>query len=605
MLRIKKYSFRLLLLGLVLFYSSTVWAQDPNFHIYLCFGQSNMAGHGTSSDLSAQDLTVDSRYQTLRSANCFSGYGQWETAVPPLARCNNVAISPSDYFGRKMVENLPSGIKVGTIVVAVGGADIGLFHKTDYPNYVASAPNWMKNEINEYGGNPYGRLVDLAKEAQKSGVIKGILLHQGESNNNQSTWPGKVKAIYDNLINDLGLDPNQTPLLVGETVSSAQGGACGAHNNQVARMPDFIPNAHVISSAGLPCIADKLHFTLPSYRTLGERYADKMLTLISTGPTAAVSTENNVSDITLGESISFSAISSEDISTISKVEFYEGSTLIGNDNTSPYSVTWTPTTIGEKEISVKIIDKQNSTYTSSTLLITVKIPQSPYDGQPHPIPGIVQFEHFDEGGNGSAYFDDSPGSETDVSFRDDEDVDIEACTDVDGGYNIGWATAGEWLEYTVDVSATATYDLELRVACDGDGRTIDLQIGNVMINNIAIPNTGGWQNWEAIVLDDISLEAGEQIMKVTIGDVSYVNLNYLEIKGIITSEQDKKAVNIIPFPNPIKERLNLSLSTHWKLVNSKGDEVEKGHSDSILMTDYPAGMYFIILQNQTYKCIKE
>jgi len=65
----------------------------------------------------------------------------------------------------------------------------------------------MINTINEYGGNPYGRLIEIAKLAQKDGVIKGILLHQGESNAGDNAWPLKVKGIYDNLIKDLNLKP--------------------------------------------------------------------------------------------------------------------------------------------------------------------------------------------------------------------------------------------------------------------------------------------------------------------------------------------------------------------------------------------------------------
>ena len=73
----------------------------------------------------------------------------------------------------------------------------------------------MTNIIKEYGGSPYQRLVEMGKLAQKTGVIKGILLHQGESNTNDKEWPAKVKAVYDNLIKDLDLEPESVPLLGG------------------------------------------------------------------------------------------------------------------------------------------------------------------------------------------------------------------------------------------------------------------------------------------------------------------------------------------------------------------------------------------------------
>nr|WP_081428662.1 sugar-binding protein [Cytophaga hutchinsonii] len=239
-----------------------------------------MEGNGV---IEAQDQTaVNSRFQVMGAVNCTGtkSYttGKWTTATAPIVRCNT-GLGPLDYFGRTMVSNLPANIKVGVVPVAIGGCDIALFDKVNYGSYVATAPSWMIGTINQYGGNPYARLVEVAKLAQKDGVIKGILFHQGETNNGQQDWPAKVKAIYDNLIKDLGLDPAKTPFLAGELVTTAQGGACGGHNSIIAKLPNVIPNAHVVSAAGLPHKGDNLHFTPASYRTFGERYAQLMLTL--------------------------------------------------------------------------------------------------------------------------------------------------------------------------------------------------------------------------------------------------------------------------------------------------------------------------------------
>ena len=139
----------------------------------------------------------------------------------------------------------------------------------------------MKNIIKQYGGNPYQYLVDMAKLAQKEGVIKGILLHQGESNTNDKGWPNKVKGIYDNLIKDLNLDGDKVPLLAGEVVNADQHGACASMNEIIDALPKTIPNSYVISSAGCPTRpADHLHFTAAGYRKLGTRYAEEMLSLL-------------------------------------------------------------------------------------------------------------------------------------------------------------------------------------------------------------------------------------------------------------------------------------------------------------------------------------
>lgn len=265
-----------------LFFSiKNVFSQDPDFHIYLCFGQSNMEG---AAKAEIQDSTVNPRFQVLEAVNCENldrKKGYWYPAVPPLCRCRT-NLGPADYFGRTMVDILPENVKVGVIVVAIGGCKIELFDKNNYQTYVETAPDWMKGMIKEYDGNPYGRLVEMAKLAQKDGVIKGILLHQGESNSNDSLWTQKVKGVYDNLIKDLNLDPKNIPLLAGETVNADQGGICAGMNEIIATLPQTLSNSYVISSAGCADGPDNLHFSAAGYRELGKRYAEKMLQLMRT-----------------------------------------------------------------------------------------------------------------------------------------------------------------------------------------------------------------------------------------------------------------------------------------------------------------------------------
>ncbi len=143
-----------------------------------------------------------------------------------------------------------------------------------------NAPVWMKGIIKTYDGNPYQYLVDTARLTQKDGVIKGILLHQGESNTGDKEWPKKVKGIYDNLIADLNLKAEDVPLLAGETVNADQKGVCAGMNTIIDQLPQTIPNSYVISSKGCLCRQDHLHFSPAGYRELGTRYGLKMLSLL-------------------------------------------------------------------------------------------------------------------------------------------------------------------------------------------------------------------------------------------------------------------------------------------------------------------------------------
>jgi len=244
---------------------------------------------GNQGTIETQDMTVDSRFQVMEAVDCSNlgrKKGIWYTAAPPLCRCYS-GLTPADYFGRTMIANLPANVRVGVVNVSVAGCKIELFDRDNYKTYVSTiTEDWLKTIINGYGGNPYAYLIEIAKLAQKDGVIKGILLHQGESNTGDSQWPTKVKGIYNNLITDLGLDPTKVPLLAGEVVNADQGGACASMNTIIATLPKTLPNSYVISSSKCTDGADNLHFNAAGYREFGTRYATKMLSLMGIVPTA-------------------------------------------------------------------------------------------------------------------------------------------------------------------------------------------------------------------------------------------------------------------------------------------------------------------------------
>ena len=252
-------------------------AQDKNFHIFLCFGQSNMEGNAR---IEPQDsVGVSDNFLNLSAVN-FSDksrkMGKWYKALPPLCR-ENTGLTPVDYFGRMLLENLPEGHKVGIVHVAIGGISIDGFLPDRIDEYAKTAPEWMKPMLAAYDGHPYDRLVAMGKIAQKKGVISGILMHQGETNTGDPKWPNDVKTVYENLLRDLKLNAEDVPLLVGEVVAADRGGTCAAHNAVIDTIGRVIPTAHVIPADGCPQNFDFLHFTAAGYRELGRRYAAEML----------------------------------------------------------------------------------------------------------------------------------------------------------------------------------------------------------------------------------------------------------------------------------------------------------------------------------------
>ena len=258
---------------------------DPNFHIYLCFGQSNMEGAAQAEE---QDkVNVNPRFKMMATVDfpkMGRKQGEWYTAVPPLCREGN-GLTPADYFGRYLVENLPEEVSVGVINVAVGGAKIELYMEEFKDDYIEGEAEWFQNFCKAYDNDPLGRLIQMGKLAQQQGVIKGILLHQGESNNGQSTWAEKVKKVYLRICYALGLNPAEVPLLAGETLHKDQGGSCYLHNETALPMlKEQIPNSFVISAEGLPGNGrDPWHFNQEGYRQIGKRYGEVMLNVLNSG----------------------------------------------------------------------------------------------------------------------------------------------------------------------------------------------------------------------------------------------------------------------------------------------------------------------------------
>ncbi|MDR2730602.1 MAG: sialate O-acetylesterase [Treponema sp.] len=261
---------------------------ESGFHIYLCFGQSNMEGDPDKGIPPKYKEYKNDRFQVMAAAdmpNTGRTKGNWYPAIPPLVR-DWTGLSPADFFGRTLVERINDpNVKIGVIVVAVGGAAINIFDKDNKEamEYVAKQKEYMKDISAAYSNNPYQHLVDLAKEAQKVGVIKGILFHQGESGkakgpeysngSDNVNWGIAVKAVYDNLLADLDLMPNSMPFLAGQAVNDNTG--------MINDLPNIMPNvAHVISSDGLSQGKDQWHFSYDGYEQLGIRYGEKMLELI-------------------------------------------------------------------------------------------------------------------------------------------------------------------------------------------------------------------------------------------------------------------------------------------------------------------------------------
>ena len=446
--------------GLSLFAVSGAFAApNPNFHIYIAYGQSNMAGNGeiVPSEDQAKDpknfimLASHTANASSRSGSTKQSIetGKWYPAIPPMFHAFE-KLSPADYFGRAMVDSLP-GVTVGIIPVAIGAVAIKAFDKDQYKAYFSSAASYIQSWAKDYDSNPYQRIVDLGKKAKEVGVIKGFIFHQGETDGAGSDWQNAVYKTYKDFITALELDENEVPFVAGEmmndpTGNSGQGSCCSSKNAGIAQLKSKFKKFGLASSQGLKGNGkDPYHFGREGVIELGRRYCSEMLKLIDK-------------------------------------------------------------TIDPDAPAVNLVDP-----TQSTVADEPPEEYGPYGDAPAKIPGTIEVEEYNKGGADKAYYDLSTGNEG-GKFRKN-DVDIYQ---PNMGLVVGHCQKGEWLKYTVNVEADGDYEISALVAGDnGTGGFVlymdDKQIGT------EIANEGkGFSTFTEVSGGKATLTKGEHELKLEI-----------------------------------------------------------------------------------------
>ena len=214
---------------------------------------------------------------------------------------------------------------------------------------------------------------------------------------------------------------------------------------------------------------------------------------------------------------------------VKSIEFYQGNTLIETLNNEPFEVTVENLEIGKYEFSAVMTDSKGKSYNSSKKTFEVKAPQAPYKGIAQELPGVVEMELYDEGGEGMA-FHDSDDKDEGKTFRKDDGVDIEEYET--GKYALGWTANGEWVEYTLNVKYTDSYTWTAYAASGSDGSAFKLYIDDKAISEtIKVKNSGDWKTFKEYEGKTSELEAGKHILKIAI-EADYVNIDKVEFKAV-------------------------------------------------------------------------
>jgi hypothetical protein len=245
--------------------------------------------------------------------------------------------------------------------------------------------------------------------------------------------------------------------------------------------------------------------------------------------------------------------------------------------------------------------------------VTLNTTRTPFKGTMS-IPGIVEAEDFDSGGQNLTYYDTDPANNG-AQYRTTESVDIEICTE--GGYNVGWIASGEWMEYTVNVATTGNYQVSCRVAGPNDNTQFHIAFDGVDKTGIIIVNkTAGFQNWTSIN-KNLSLTAGLHSMRFFVDQTNGFNINSFTFTtagapDVVTTnnfQADFERV-IRVYPNPATgEKFYVQLPDYtpevdWQILNLLGDIISSGILNPGSRSGIPSpaadGLYILNLKGKDF-----
>ncbi|MDB6017906.1 MAG: domain containing protein [Pedosphaera sp.] len=263
------------------------------------------------------------------------------------------------------------------------------------------------------------------------------------------------------------------------------------------------------------------------------------LTLSNTPPTISLTAPADQAVLSAGGDIIVSANAADVDGSVTRVDFFGSGFSIGTDTNAPYSITWSNVPAGNYLVTARATDNIGNTTSATPRTIRVINGATPFTGFPKTVPGTIQFEDFDNGGEGVAYHDYDP-SNNGGQYRN-TGVDIETANDTGGGFDVGWTGAGEWLKYTINAAVDGLYTLQIRTASSGNAGAFHIEFDGVnRTGPLTNSDSGGWQTWRNLTKTGISLTAGPHVMAL-VEDSSGTNgstgnFNYITLSATATNQ---------------------------------------------------------------------
>jgi beta-glucanase (GH16 family) len=282
-------------------------------------------------------------------------------------------------------------------------------------------------------------------------------------------------------------------------------------------------------------------------------------------PSVRIEEPETGSNFEPGATISISAEAGDLDGNVSSVIFEQGEAILARIQEPPFEFSIAAAQSGCYNLLARVMDDEGRVAEDGPLSFSVgdECGRGPYLVRAHEVPGRIEAEHFDLGGDGIAY-SDTEARNIGLEMRASEGVDIEYTADAGRGYNVGWIEVGEWLRYTVDVLEPGVYEVAARVASEQAGGRLAVEVGGNQVSG-RFAATGGWQNWTTATLGRINLEAGVQDLRLMFESSSF-NLNWIRLErtgdptASVLELPNESILQVEAYPNPLSDVVRVRVS---------------------------------------------
>ena len=439
----------------------------------------NTAPDGGTANVSIDQLAI------LFNSGVASGDTYYIDNIRVAKRATPTYTAGTTFENYDTVRNLPLRTATGTYVAAANNpAATGLNTSAKVAQYTRNpasqydALTLISTQIKDGAAYESGQKV-FAMDVYTSAPVGTPISWQLE--NSTATTPGNYPTGRHSSYQAVVKQTNAWHTLTFSYAGSPDAGTADADVDNVVLL--FAPN----STTGSVFYIDNLRsLTAVSSQT-------------NTAPTVSLTSPTGGATFAAPASITLNATAAYADGTVSKVEFYNGTTKLGEDLSSPYTFSWTSVPAGAYSLTARATDNAGAVTTSAAVSVTVGAAPSGLT-----IPGTIQAENY-----------------TAMSG-----VQLEATGDTGGGQNVGWIDTGDYLDYAVNVQTAGTYTVGFRVASVPGGGQVQLRSATGTVYATAsIAATGGWQTWSTVNAT-ATLPAGAQTLRVYVATGGW-NLNWI------------------------------------------------------------------------------